>query len=174
MKKLLPIIVMLGSIASGCASVQTVRLNDGASVKKLDPKASAYINISPNGSCNNTVYSGSGHQVATIIASALSKHLGMVEVAQENEKTKEGIAEAKTGGFTYYVDPLIIRWEDRATEWSGVTDKVEVKIAIFDTATGEITDSAILKGHSAWATFGGDHPQELIQKPIEEYIDSLF
>ncbi len=35
-------------------------------------------------------------------------------------------------------------------------------------------DSAIIKGKSGLATFGGDHPQDLLPKPVGEYIDALY
>lgn len=37
--------------------------------------------------------------------------------------------------YGYYVEPIILHWEDRATEWSGKSDKVEIQIITYDTKT---------------------------------------
>jgi hypothetical protein len=72
------------------------------------------------------------------------------------------------------VYPTILHWEDRATEWSGIPDRVEIKIEIIGATTGKGLDSAIIKGKSGLATFGGDHPQDLLPKPVEDYVSGLF
>ncbi|NCF25983.1 MAG: DUF4823 domain-containing protein [Gammaproteobacteria bacterium] len=41
-------------------------------------------------------------------------------------------------------------------------------------STGEVIDSALIDGKSKWATFGGDHPQDLLEKPLADYARSLF
>ncbi|WP_254924651.1 DUF4823 domain-containing protein [Aeromonas sp. A35_P] len=30
------------------------------------------------------------------------------------------------------------------------------------------------EGKSKWATFGGDHPQDLLPEPTEKYVNSLY
>jgi hypothetical protein len=60
-----------------------------------------------------------------------------------------------TEKFAYYVDPEILHWEDRATEWSGRPDTIEIRISIYDSTSEDELASAVLKGKSKWATFGG-------------------
>jgi len=74
----------------------------------------------------------------------------------------------------YYVIPEILHWEERATEWSGKPDKIEVKISIYDNLTLKELASTIISGKSKWATFGGDHPQDLLDEPISAYVRSLY
>jgi len=81
---------------------------------------------------------------------------------------------AKDNKYEYLVFSTILEWEDRATEWSMIPDKVSVKIVVFNVKTEERLSSTIVKGKSGWATFGGDHPQDLLPEPIEQYTDSLF
>jgi hypothetical protein len=35
-------------------------------------------------------------------------------------------------------------------------------------------DSVIIKGKSGLATFGGDHPQDLLAKPVSAYVNGLY
>jgi Domain of unknown function (DUF4823) len=76
--------------------------------------------------------------------------------------------------FKYLVYPTILHWEDRATEWSALPDRVEVKIDLIETATGKLLDSVVIRGKSGVATLGGDHPQDLLPKPVDEFVSTLF
>ena len=63
---------------------------------------------------------------------------------------------------------------DRATEWSARADKVEVQFEAVDVSSGRRIAKTIIKGRSGLATFGGDHPQDLLPEPIDEFVDQLF
>ena len=69
---------------------------------------------------------------------------------------------------------MIVHWEDRATEWSLKSDKVEVKITVHDVARGRMLASAVVSGSSGLLTIGGDHPQDLLPEPMDSYVGSLF
>lgn len=81
---------------------------------------------------------------------------------------------SKATNFEYYVIPEILHWEDRATEWSGIPDKIQVKISIYEGKTWKEVASTIISGKSKWATFGGDHPQDLLPEPLNKYVESLY
>lgn len=55
-----------------------------------------------------------------------------------------------------------MHWEDRATEWNFMRDKVKVKIEFVDAFSGNVESAAIVEGKSGIATLGGDHPQDLL------------
>ena len=76
--------------------------------------------------------------------------------------------------YDYYVIPEILYWEDRATEWSGIPDKIEVKVSVYDGQSAKELASTIILGKSKWATFGGDHPQDLLPDPLNKYVESLY
>jgi len=60
----------------------------------------------------------------------------------------------------------IERWEDRATEWSGKPDRIILDFRILDVGTAQVVDAALVSGTSRWATFGGDHPEDLLPRAI--------
>lgn len=70
--------------------------------------------------------------------------------------------------------PEILRWEERATEWSGKPDRIEINIVIFDVETGGSLENSSYSGKSKFFTFGGDHPQDLLDVPSGEYVRSLY
>lgn len=97
-----------------------------------------------------------------------------METGHEYQSYKESLNYAQTNNFDYLIFPPILEWEDRATEWSGIPDKASIKISIIKVSTSKTIDSAIIKGKSGVATFGGDHPQDLLVKPVDDYVNSLF
>ena len=58
-------------------------------------------------------------------------------------------------GPKYLAYSTVRRWEDRATEISGIRDKLEIQLDIYDVESGELLQSAFLKGTSSWLTDGG-------------------
>jgi len=83
-------------------------------------------------------------------------------------------AEIDATKYGYYVQPEILHWEDRATEWSGQSDRVEIQLIVRSMQTKEEVANVSYKGKSSAFSFGGDHPQDLIVEPTEAFVDSLY
>ena len=109
-----------------------------------------------------------------ILFSAFTKRLRRTEIGPSYQSFDDALGFALKGGFKYVVYPTILHWEDRATEWSAIPDRVEVKIDIIEAATATLLDSVVITGKSGLATFGGDHPQDLLPKPVGEFVSNLF
>ena len=78
-----------------------------------------------------------------------------------------------TERLEYYVELDILHWDDRATEWSGKPDKIEIKISVYNARLGTELASSVQSASRKWATFGGDHPQDLLPEPLIRYYESL-
>ena len=76
--------------------------------------------------------------------------------------------------YGYFVWPKILHWEERATEWSGKPDRIEIQITVYDARTKQQIAKSSYTGKSKWATFGGDHPQDLLPEPTNAYVSSLY
>ncbi len=167
-------IIIISAVLIGCADThELLRGSEGGKVL-LNRNASAYVAIPRDGVYGGTTYKGSGQNTAQVILAAFSKYLSQVVTAQAYEDYKESLDRAKKEGYNYLIFPAILEWEDRATEWSAIPDRVSVKVTVVDTNTGRVVNSAIVKGKSGLATFGGDHPQDLLPKPVGDYVSSLF
>jgi hypothetical protein len=161
-------------IFAGCADThQLVRQNENNSTK-LDKNCAVYVAVSRDGRYGDINYEGSGATTSQIIMAAFAKYLSRIESAPEYESLNTNLTKARNDGFSHLVYPMILHWEDRATEWSGLSDKIRVKISLFDVSTGQQLDGAIISGESGLATFGGDRPQDLLAKPMDEYVTRLF
>lgn len=167
---------LAGAVATlGCS--HSYQLSHPVAVRataQLERSASAYVARPQNGTYGTRTYPQSAEQTVAVLAGAFGKRLPRVVIADSVEPYEVALTTARTGGHRYLVFPEIKHWEDRATEWSGRPDRMRVRLTIFDTETGTMIDSVEIQGQSRWATFGGDHPQELLPKPVEEYVASLF
>jgi Domain of unknown function (DUF4823) len=67
---------------------------------------------------------------------------------------------AQRSGSGYSIDPKILHWEDRATEWSGKADRVKVSLSLYH--FGSLIGSALVAANSSFFTFGGDHLEDLL------------
>lgn len=141
---------------------------------RLRADATAYVRLPDNGSFREKTYEDSGPQTAAAVADALEGRVAGVVIADRVQGFEEALAAARAGGSDYLVYPEIKHWEERATEWSGMPDQIEVRITVFDAASGRLLDAVDIVGRSRWGTLGGDHPQELLPEPIEDYFAGLF
>lgn len=160
------------ALLSGCAATHKQEvLTTPAS--KLHGSNSVLIATPANGTYGDQEYSGSGEQAASAVRSAFLRHSNNVAVLPGCEELS-CLQQSDENGSDYYVVPMILHWEDRATEWSGKRDKADIKLTIYDGEDLSEYSSIIIQGKSKWATFGGDHPQDLLPEPINEYVNSLY
>ena len=145
--------------------------------KKLDSSIGVVISIPEDGWYENTQYHNSGQMTALMpsnaIKSAFSKHAKRVDIINECIK-EECLEQINNGKYGYYVKPVILHWEERATEWSGKPDRIEISLVVFDTTTKEELANFSYTGKSKWATLGGDHPQDLLPEPTNEIVGKLY
>ena len=109
-----------------------------------------------------------------ILMASFAKRTSVVEIGTSYQRQEDALGFARGKSFAYLVYPTILHWEDRATEWSGIPDKVEVKIQLFNVREGSPVETVFIKGKSGLATFGGDHPQDLLPEPVEKFVSSLY
>ena len=141
---------------------------------KLDSQGKVLIATSQDGRYGTINYSESGQMTSKAIMTAFARHTKHASITTTCSSIDSCLNEAKENGSSYLVYPEILHWEERATEWSGKPDRIEVKITLFTVDNGEIIHSAILSGRSKWVTFKWDHPQDLLPSPMNTYASSLY
>jgi hypothetical protein len=171
----LKLIVPLISAAVLCSckstSVTSARYDPQA---HLPPNAKLFLAIPADGQYSGREYVGSGQAVTATFEQALAAHTPHIIIGPTQADPEAVVAKARETNCAFAVLPRITRWEDRATEWSGKRDKMEIAVRVIDTANGKTLRAATITGKSSWFTFGGDHPQDLLREPIDEFVRSLF
>jgi Domain of unknown function (DUF4823) len=156
---------------AGCTATYT---KDAVSVPGVVLQRSVVVAIATpgNGSYNTKEYTASGRSAAQAAQAAFAPFATRTNVVADCSALT--CLRRSSADAVYFVVPEILHWEDRATEWSGKKDKLEIKISVYG-ATGDApVASSILSGKSKWATFGGDHPEDLLPALLKEYAQSLY
>jgi hypothetical protein len=158
----------------GCADSHQVKPDAKYGEIKLASDGMAYVALPLDGRYGHIDYAGSGAMVAQMLQAALLDHLTQVDVGVVRETFPQARRFARNNGYAYLFFTTITHWEDRATEWSSIPDRVALKVFVVDAATEKTISSVSIEGASGLATMGGDHPQDLLPEPIREYVGSLF
>ncbi|MZR31487.1 DUF4823 domain-containing protein [Sneathiella litorea] len=168
------VILLLGIwILSGCAnSYQANAIKTPPT--KISANSKFYVTQPKDGVYGNTNYAGSGKMTSAAIAAELSKKGSEVVVAETVETVEQAKQKATTASADYLFVSKILHWEDRATEWSLLSDKITMNYVIYDTHSGEKIASTTASATSGLATFGGDHPQDLVPKTVEDFLKEVM
>ncbi len=163
---------MIAALVVGCDHHD---LNATAeATRRLTPSASIYVAVPPDGRFDTMVYAGSGRTTARLIADAFARRLNRVERAADTRSREHALAEARARDAAYLVLPTILRWEDRATGWSGMADVAEICLAVIDTRSGNAADIAVLRGLGDPGHGAASRPEDLLPRPLAAYVDRLL
>jgi len=156
----------------GCKTTTVTPLTEPAT--KLPSGATFYIPTPEDGSYGEQHYAGSGAMVANALSDSLIEHAGEVTIGDQEDSVEEQLNAGKARNCKYVISPTIKHWEDRATGWSGMSDRVTVLLKVIEVDGAREVATAEISGVSAWLTFGGEQPQDMLKKPIDEFVASLF
>ncbi|MCA1176178.1 MULTISPECIES: DUF4823 domain-containing protein [unclassified Pantoea] len=166
------ILLIMGALALTGCSAHYKSTDVKTSTEKLKQDMPVSIAVPKDGFYSTTVYHGSGQETASALQAAFVRYSEKVSITNTCGDV-ECLSKATTTEG-YLVVPQILHWEDRATEWSMKRDKLEVKISVYKASNLTLINSTILNGESKLATWGGDHPQDLLAEPINSYVSQLY
>ena len=170
------ILLLISAIlaTAGCANTATIDQDTAYSNPNISKAVSAYVSLPQDVAYGGRHFTGSGGSVSGIISAKLSHFLVSVEKANSVENFHDAMQQARKNGADYLFYPSIILWQDRATEWEGKPDRVEIKITVVDLSNYQVVSSATIKDESSLTVTGRSHPQDLLHKPVGSYIESIF
>lgn len=142
------------------------------SSERLDKSSPVTVATPKDGFYSTTIYSGSGTETAGAVRAAFSRYTDNVKISPQC--SDQQCLAKETNGVGYLVVPQILHWEDRATEWSSQPDKIEIKLSVYKASDLSLMSSIVINGASKLASLGGDHPQDLLASPINNYASSLY
>lgn len=170
-KKLLAL--MVTPFVAGCLAYNVPGPTSGS--PPASAESSIYVSLPEDGKdYRPKTYEGSGPWTLSAIESALSSAGATVKSGTQPESVDAALASAKAAGADILVYPKITNWEDRATEWSGLPDRINVRMQVFDAESGALLDDQTIDAKSRWATLGGDHPQDLLPGLMAKWVESIL
>ncbi|WP_412557923.1 DUF4823 domain-containing protein [Thalassospira sp. MIT1370] len=166
-----------------CAIAMTLSLGacsskyrtDNHQVLQTAPSGTSfYVMQAKDGKFGDINYVGSGEMLSNEVYKQLVPFSSEVVKATTDETRDEAFVSAKDRGIEFLIDPQILHWEDRATEWSGRPDRITIHYQAFKVSDQSTLVTSTLSASSKWATFGGDHPVDLLPVPTTQFVSSLF
>jgi len=169
----LAVTLVVGGI--GCHStINQTNEEPGTGEAPLVNGSRVYVALPPDALDKKVAVMGSGGRTASALNDAFKRHTRNVVRGKMPETLEEALTHARDLQYEYVAYPVILKWEDRATEWSGVRDKLQLKIDLVDVKTGGVVKSTMIDGKGRWMTEGEDTPQDMLAEPVEKFVRSLF
>lgn len=159
---------------TGCKSTYSEKNLTNEAPPMLKSSSRIYVAIPFDATYKEEVIQGSGKQTAQAFQAAFMRYTRSVYTSKFPESLSEALDIAREGGLEYVLYPTIIRWEDRATEWSGRRDRLTVKADLIDLKTSTVVFSREIEATGKWMTDGGETPKDLLDQPAEQYVNALF
>jgi hypothetical protein len=82
--------------------------------------------------------------VANAIVKAFLPYTSNVRGGEPEATRGQLIETARDQGIPYVLLPDILHWEERATEWSGRRDRIEVRLDLIDASANDTLDTAVI------------------------------
>ena len=166
--------LIMAAVLCGCSSTYSEKNVTNATPPILRSTSRIYVAIPFDASFKEKVAQGSGKSTAQAFFAAFSKHIKSTYISAVPESLDEALDSARRRNAEYLLYPNIVRWEDRATEWSGRRDQLELKVDFIDLSTSRVVFSREISATGKWMTDGGDTPNDLLGQPAEQYVNALF
>jgi PBP1b-binding outer membrane lipoprotein LpoB len=133
-----------------------------------------YVAIPFDASFKDTVAQQSGKNTAEAFQVAFLRYSRSVYTSKFPESAGEALESARRANMEYVLYPTILRWEDRATEYTGLRDRLALKVDLIDLNSGTIVFSREAEVTGKWMSDGGETPRDLLTDPAEQFANSVF
>ena len=170
-KYILKTIVFLLFIVTGCSTMEIKTLNTENSLKH---EQVVYIAKPQDGIYNYRVYQYSGNDTQNAIENVLYKYVTKIIMAETVEDREQAILSSKKHKADILVFPKILDWEDHATQWSGLQDKIRIRMEIVNVADEkQLDNSEIYHTNSSWQ-FTNQPIKNLLPEMLENYFSHFY
>lgn len=158
----------------GCKSKYTETDLTSAGAPVLKSNSRIYVAIPFDVTFKKEVMEGSGKLTAQAFQTAFLKYTRSVYTSKFPESVSEALDIARKGNMEYVLYPTIVKWEDRATEFSGRRDRLTVKAELIDLSTSQVVFAREIEATGKWMTDGGETPKDLLDQPAQQFANAVF
>ena len=162
------------AVLTACKSTYSEKDLSNEPPPLLKSNSRIYVAIPFDATFKKEVVQGSGKQTAQAFQVAFLRYTRSVYMSKFPESVGEALEIARNGHMEYVLYPTIVRWEDRATEYTGLRDQLAVKAELIDLKTSKVVFSREIEATGKWMTDGGESPKDLLEQPAEQFANALF
>jgi hypothetical protein len=166
--------LLTAAMLTACKSTYSEKNTTQEAPPILRTTSRIYIAIPFDSSFKEKVAQGSGKATGQVFFAAFSRYIRSTYISRAPESLNEALDSARRMNAEYLVYPEIRKWEDRATEWTGRRDRLELKVDLIDLSTSRVAFSREISVTGKWMTDGGDSPNDLLTEPAEQFVNALF
>ncbi|MCB1125815.1 MAG: DUF4823 domain-containing protein [Verrucomicrobiae bacterium] len=117
---------------------------------------------------------GSGLKCAETLLEAFRPHCQRLTLSDEVTVLGTHLTNAIHQGFTYVLESDVFSWEEEPTEWTGKSDFLNIELRLLSPPDGRVVSKARFDARSKWATFGGDHVEDLLKPFANAWVGALY
>ena len=166
-------------IFTGCsATLETVHSEISPELNSVElQKTRLVINNTEPGTAasNGRLYALSGIYLSNCIKDIVTNFNPSVKLMNKVLTEDEILVKLRENkDIDYLIFAEINNWEDHATEWNFVPDLIDIDIKLIEVNSGKIMARENFKSRSKIATFGGDHPQDMLAYPLGNIFKKWF
>jgi hypothetical protein len=166
-------VLIFGGI--GCESTINQKTTDvTANAAPLRANSRIYVAMPEDALDKKNPVQGSGKRTALAIEDAFKRHTRNVVMSRAPETLEDALNHARDLSYEYLAFPTILKWQDRQTEWTGVRDKLQLKIDLIAVNSGEVVRTTTIDGKGKWMTDGDETPQDMLAEPIDKFVRTMF
>lgn len=169
MKKLLLILLPI-LLLIACDSTYQLLPHNGNTIK-MERGKSVLLTTVANGYYKDKEYKRSGKKTADVLTKKLRPYVDSLDTTPAKSFSK--IDSNVLLDYDYIICPEIYHWEDRATSFSSLPDKIILGITVYDN-TGNVLNHIEIKAESSRVEFFANDPIDLIDEALDMYIRQLF
>lgn len=160
---------MASTLLVGCKSTLHIQ-GYRAPTNRLDPHGAVFIIVPPDAYDEP----GSGMACARTFLEAFRPFADRIRLSDEVAILGVQLTNAADQGFSYVLNTTIYRWEEEPTEWTGKPDRLDIEVRILQAADGRTVSETRFDGKSKWATFGGDHVEDLLRPLAQDWVRAMY
>jgi hypothetical protein len=172
MKKILLFILPL--LFCACSVKYNIQQNQALSQNFLIPNKKVYVALPANGKFNNIIYQTSAASVQYDLSQALEQHTLEITLASTYEPIENAIESGLAKQATYLFYPTITHWEERNTPWSGISDRVSIKMVVINLENNETLISTYLSAKSPWGALVNNQPDAMLPDLFKSFTNSIY
>jgi hypothetical protein len=161
---------ILAALLTGCAAHKGYLPPAQANAPATDRLC---VTTAVDGKYGDETYTGSGKELSGRVLTILrdSRLGGSILVSASDEA--EGIRQCGDKGFDYMLEPRVLHWEDRATQWSGLRDRISVDLALSRVSPYEVVRRGTFSANNSWFTLVNNPPEDLLDEDFASFVHQV-
>lgn len=167
------LLVFLLLLLNACAYTQHSLSPNNAQKERLSPSDVFCVMLASDGAYGSKIYSGSGRTVSNRILYSVRQKRPLTQLVETTDED-QAIQQCSAKGANYLLSPLILHWEDRATQWSGMRDHVKIEIRLIKVDPKTFIRSTLFEARNNWFTFVNADPSELLNESFDQVIADII